>query len=148
MIEKIKELREKTQAPLSACREALMKAGGDLEKAKEILEKEFLVFKDKEEKKERNQAGIVDAYIHSNRKIGVILHLECQTDFVAKNEIFKNLAHELCLQIASMAPKNVEDLFSQPWIKDATKTISQIINETSAKLGEKISVVKFERYEI
>ena len=148
MIEKIKELREKTQAPLSACREALMKAGGDLEKAKEILEKEFFVFKDHEEKKERNQAGIIDAYIHANKKIGVILRLECQTDFVAKNEIFKNLAHELCLQIASMAPKNVEDLFSQPWIKDATKTISQLVNETSAKLGEKISLAKFERYEI
>jgi len=148
MIEKIKELRERTQAPLSSCREALIKAQGDLDKAIEILEKEFLVFKDKEEKKETNQTGIIDAYVHSNKKIGVILHLGCQTDFVAKNEIFKNLAHELCLQIASMAPKSIEDLSSQLWIKDPTKKISQLINETSAKLGERISIVKFERYEI
>ena len=148
MIEKIKELREKTQAPLSACRQALLKANGDLDKAREILEKEFLVFGEKEEQKGTKQAGIIDAYIHSNKKIGVLLHLECQTDFVAKNEIFKNLAHEICLQIASMAPKDLKELLDQDWIKDPNKKISQLINETSAKLGEKVLVVKFERYEI
>lgn len=148
MIEKIKELREQTQAPLALCKKALLEANGDLAKAKEIIEKEFsLLVKDKEEKKD-SRAGIIDAYIHSNRKIGVILELTCETDFVAKNENFQNLAHELCLQIASMNPKDTQELLSQAWIRDNTKTISQLMKEVSARLGEKISLSRFQRYEL
>ncbi|MGB9598349.1 MAG: elongation factor Ts [Minisyncoccales bacterium] len=150
MIEKIKRLREETQAPLSACKEALLKTNGDFEEAKKILEKELLVLENFEKEKKNNSfsAGLIDAYVHLNKKIGVLLSLGCETDFVAKNKNFQDLAHELCLQIASMRPKDIKDLLSQAWIKDQNKTISQLINETSSKLGEKISIIQFQRYEI
>jgi elongation factor Ts len=99
----------------------------------------------KEEKKV-NQ-GIVDSYIHSNKRIGVLLELHCQTDFVARTEEFKALAHELCLQIAAMNPKKT-DLLSQPWIKDGTKTIKDLLSEYQEKLGEDIVIKRFVRYEL
>lgn len=97
-------------------------------------------------KKELNQ-GIVESYIHSNKRIGVLLELRCETDFVARTEEFKILAHELCLQIAAMNPKKSE-LLSQPWIKDESKKVGDLVQEKKSKLGESILVKKFIRYEL
>ncbi|TSC74917.1 MAG: elongation factor T [Parcubacteria group bacterium Gr01-1014_30] len=91
--------------------------------------------------------GVVESYIHSNRKVGVLLELRCETDFVARTDEFKTLAHELCLQVAALNPKKSE-LMGQPWIKDAAKTIKDLITEYAEKLGENIVVKRFIRYEL
>lgn len=91
--------------------------------------------------------GIIESYIHANKRIGVLVELRCQTDFVAKTEEFKNLAHELCLQIAAMNPKKSE-LISQPWIKDESKKIKNLLDERISKLGENIIIKRFIRYEL
>lgn len=96
--------------------------------------------------KELNQ-GVIEAYIHPNKKIGALVELRCETDFVARTEEFKKLAHELCLQIAAMNPKKTTFL-RQPWIKDEAKTVKDLIEEYIAKLGENIIVKRFVRYEI
>ena len=110
-IEDIKKLREQTGAGIADCREALKEADGDLENAKEILKKKGL---DKASSKSDREvkAGIVDVYSHGGR-VGVLVELLCETDFVVRTEDFKNLAHEIALQVASMNPESVEELLSQ-----------------------------------
>ncbi|MBU1167687.1 elongation factor Ts, partial [Patescibacteria group bacterium] len=90
--------------------------------------------------------GVVESYLHPNRKIGVLLELNCETDFVAKSDDFRNLAHELCLQIA--ASREETPLSEQIWVKDPSKAIKDLIGEYVAKIGENITVKRFERYEI
>lgn len=100
----------------------------------------------KEEKQQKQ--GIIESYIHSNKRVGVLLQLQCQTDFVARTEEFKALAHELCLQVAAMNPKKPADLLRQPWIKDASKTVGDLVGDYRKKLGEKVTISKFVRYTI
>ncbi len=97
------------------------------------------------EKKDLTQ-GIIESYIHSNKRIGVLLELRCETDFVAKTDEFRNLAHELCLQVAAMNPKKPE-LISQPWIKDESKKIKDLVQEYAEKLGEDVIIKRFIRYD-
>lgn len=144
-IDKIKELREETLVSVVECKKALEEAKGDLKKAKEILKKWGKDLAQKRTGKKTCQ-GIVDSYIHPNKKIGVLLELNCETDFVGKSQDFRNLAHELCLQIAAMGD-NVP-LLEQPWIKETTETVKDLIDRYVAKLGENITVKRFIRYEI
>lgn len=102
-IDKLKQLRESTGVSVSECQKALEEASGDIEKAKEILRKWGKSLAGKKSARETKE-GIVDSYIHPNKKIGVIIELNCESDFVAKSEEFKKLAHELCLQIAASKP--------------------------------------------
>lgn len=144
-IDQLKELREATGVSISECKKALLESKGDLEKAKEILKKLGRELAGKKTSRETYQ-GIIDSYIHQNKKIGALLELNCETDFAAKSEDFKNLAHELCLQIAAVDEEI--PLLEQPWIKDAGKTIKDLIDEYIAKIGENITVKRFARYEI
>jgi len=146
-IDQIKQLRDETGISISECKRALEKANGNIKKAKEILKKWGKEFAQKQSEREARE-GIVATYLHPNKKIGVILELNCETDFVAKSEDFQNLAHELCLQIASMDPQDIDSLFAQPWIKDETRVIKDLVNHYVAKLGENILVKRFTRYEI
>ncbi len=145
-LEKLKQLREETGISMMECKKALEEAQGDIEEAKEILRKKGKEFAEKKVKRETKQ-GIIESYIHPNKKIGAMIELHCESDFVARSEDFKNLAHELCLQIAAMNPEKIS-LMSQPWIRDETKTVKDLINEYIAKLGENIMVKRFIRYEI
>ncbi|PIS39116.1 MAG: translation elongation factor Ts [Candidatus Nealsonbacteria bacterium CG08_land_8_20_14_0_20_43_11] len=145
-IEKLKQLRGETSVSLAECRKALIVANNDLEKAKEILRQWGRELAAKKAERVVGQ-GIIDSYIHPNKKVGVLLDLRCETDFVARSEDFRNLAHELCLQIAAMAPTK-EDFSSQPWIKDAARTVKDLINECIAKMGENVKVERFERFEL
>ena len=99
----IKELREKTQAGMLNCKKALAECGGDIEKATEFLRKKGLASANKRIGRSAKE-GIVASYIHTNSKIGVLIELNCETDFVAKNEDFQNLSKELCMQIAAQNP--------------------------------------------
>jgi elongation factor Ts len=146
MINQIKKLREETGVSVIECKKALKEANGDIEKAKEVLKRWGKELAKK--KKERITAqGIVDSYIHPNKKIGVLLELNCETDFVAKSPDFQALAHEICLQIAGVGESETE-LLSQPWIKDETKTIKELIDEYIAKTGENVTVKRFIRYSL
>ena len=146
-IEKIKQLRDETGISISECKKALEEANGDINLAKEILKKWGKEFARKQSERKVRE-GIVATYLHPNQKIGVILELNCETDFVAKSQDFQNLAHELCLQIASMNPPDTDSLFVQPWIKDETKVVKDLVDHYVAKLGENILVKRFDRYEI
>ena len=145
-IEQIKQLREQTGVSVSECKKALEQAKGDNKKAKEILRKWGKELAGKKSGREAGN-GIIETYIHPNKKIGAIIELRCETDFVAKSKDFKELSHELCLQITAMNPEK-DDLLSQVWIKDESKTIKALIEEYIAKIGENIVVKRFERYEI
>ncbi len=144
-IDQIKQLREETGVSIIECKKALVEAKGNVGMAKEILKKWGSQFAEKSKKRETKE-GLIAGYIHPNRKVGALLELNCETDFVAKSPDFQTLAHELCLQIAAME----EDipLLSQPWIRDETKKIRDLIGEYIAKLGENITIKKFTRYEL
>jgi len=191
-INQIKQLRQETGVSIIECKKALVEAKGNLKKAKEVLRKLGREFAEKKADRE-GKTGIIESYIHQNKKIGVLLDIRCESDFVAKSADFQNLAHEICLQIAAMKPlflktediseefligekkiyqeqfrdsgkpqkivneiiegklkkyKEEISLLSQPWIKDETKTIEDLITEFIGKLGENIEVKKFVRYEI
>ncbi len=145
--EQIKQLRQKTNISVMECKEALEKAEGNEAKALDILKKGGKKEALKKATREAKQ-GLVEAYIHNQGKIGAILELNCETDFVARNEQFKELAHDLAMHIAAMNPANPKELLSQPFIKDERKTIEELITETVAKLGENIKIGKFVRLEI
>ena len=146
-IDQIKQLREETGVSLSEIKKALEEAKGDPEKAKEILRMWGKTLIGKKASRETKQ-GIIDSYVHPNAKTGVLLDLRCESDFVAKSPDFKTLAHEICLQIAAMDPIEEISLLSQAWIKDDTKTIKNLVEDTVAKVGENIEIKKFVRYEI
>lgn len=139
----IKELREETGAGIADCREALNFSKGKIEKAKAWLKQKGL---DKANKKSDRpvKAGWVEVYSHSG-KVGVVVELLCETDFVAMTADFQTLAHELALQIASMNPSSVEELLSQEYIRDGSQTIEDLIKSVIGKLGENIKVGKFSR---
>lgn len=139
----IKQLREETGAGIADCRKALEESEGDMAKAKEVLKKRGL---DKAgEKSDRETgAGVVETYSHGGR-VGVLVELLCETDFVAKTEDFKTLAHEIALQIASMNPENVEELLAQDYVRDPGQKIEDLIKGTIGKLGENIKVGRFNR---
>ena len=145
-IEQVKKLREETGVSVAECQKAIKEAGGDLAKAKEIL---MAWGKELAQKKAARQTaqGIIDSYLHSNKKVGALLELGCETDFVAQSKDFQDLAHELCLQIAAMSDEEIP-LLEQPWIKDCSRTMKNLIEEYIAKLGENIVVKRFVQYSI
>lgn len=145
-IDQIKKLREETEVSISECQKALAEAKGDFQEAKEVLREWGKDFAKKKTGKEARQ-GIVESYIHSNKKVGSMVELCCETDFVAKSPDFRKLAHELALQITAINPEETP-LLEQFWIRDGTKTIKDLIDEHIARLGENIIIKKFVRYEM
>ena len=142
----IKELREKTGAGVADCREALVESAGDLKKAEDILKKKGFERAAKKGDRETN-AGLIESYVHQGR-VGAIVEVLCETDFVARTEEFKTLVHEVAMQVASMNPKDVKALEKQEYIRDPQRTISDLIKEAIAKLGENITVGRFQRFEL
>lgn len=109
--DKVKQLRQETDISIQKCKQSLQEADGNLEQAKEILKKKGQEIADKKSERETKE-GIIESYIHSDRKVGAMVKLSCETDFVARSDEFQKLAHELCLQIAAEQPKflNPEDI--------------------------------------
>lgn len=143
----IKLLRKKTGAGIADVREALEKSSGDLKKAEGALKKRGFERAAGKAGRETSQ-GLIESYIHQNSRVGVLLELLCETDFVARTDEFKNLAHELCLQVASMNPKDSLVLLKQEYVRDPSKTVGDLIGEAIAKLGENIIVARFSRIEL
>lgn len=146
-LEQIKKLREETSASIADCRTALEDSKGDYQKAIEWLKKRGIERAEKKAARETSQ-GIVDYYVHGNGKVGVLLALLCETDFVARTDEFKNLSHEVAMQIAAMNPKNVSELLKQEYIRDTSVTIEELIKQVIGKLGENIVVREFSRLEL
>lgn len=168
-IEVIKELREQTNCGVMDCKKALKEANGDINKAKDLLRQRGLEMAAK--KGDRlTKEGRVESYIHLGSKIGVIVEVNCETDFVAKNEEFCKFAKDVAMHIAACSPKYVskahipEDvlkqqadqqsyiketcLLDQPFVRDASKTIQDCINLLVAQIGENILISRFIRYKV
>lgn len=145
-LELVKKLREETQSSIADCRKALDESNGDYKKAIEWLAKRGAEIAEKKADRQTSQ-GLVEAYVHSG-KVGVLVTLLCETDFVARTQKFKNLAHEIALQISAMNPKDVTSLLSQEYIRDSQMTIEQLIKSVIGKIGENIQVREFSRIEL
>jgi elongation factor Ts len=158
----IKELREKTGAGVMDCKKALLEAEGSLQRATEILNQRGLALARKKADRAADQ-GIIEAYVHQGGQIAALVEVNCETDFVARTDEFKDLAHNLALQIAAMSPKFISPqdmpqetdtdpkiacLLLQPFIKDPNKTVQDIVTETIAKVGENIKIRRFIRFEL
>ena len=157
--EQIKELRERTGAGIMDCKRAIDE-GGSMEAAEKLLKQWGLAAAGKKTGREA-KAGLVDSYIHPGGRIGALVEVNCETDFVARTEQFRELAHEIAMQVAAMNPSRLsaEDpsmdgadgdvpLLDQPFIKDPSKTIRDLVHEGIAKLGENIVVRRFARFEL
>ena len=157
----IKTVREQTGAGIMDCKRALQETKGDIEAAANILREKGHTIAKKKESRTADQ-GVVDAYIHSGGRIGVLIEVNCETDFVAKTDEFKELAHDLAMQVAATNPRYIgpddrpEDdeseeenrLLLQPFIKDPQKKVEDVIAEAVAKVRENIQVKRFTRFEL
>lgn len=141
-IEDIKKLREMTSAGVSDCRAALEETNGDMKAAAEVLRKKGI---EKAAKKSTREvkAGMVFSYVHHTGRLGAMVGLACETDFVARTDDFQKLGKELALHIAAASPTTVEELLAQEYVRDSSKTIENLIKETIGKLGENIQVLDF-----
>jgi len=161
-IEMIRELRDQCGAGIMECRNALLEVDGDMEKALQILKEKGLLKAEKKAKRATAQ-GLIEAYIHTGGRIGAMVEVNCETDFVARTDEFKELAHNLAMQVAALAPQfitkeeiperaDVEPqaacLLLQPYIRDSSKIVRDVIVETIAKVGENIKVRRFARFEL
>jgi len=146
-IDQIKKLRTQTKAGIMEVRQALEETNGDMEAAKQWLQKRGL---DKAAKKADRETGdgLIGVYVHAGGKIGAMVKLGCETDFVAKTEEFQTVAREVAMQVASMNPENIEELLKQSYIRDSKKTIEDLVKETIAKLGENVKILEMSRLEI
>ena len=160
--EMIKDLRSKCGAGVMECRAVLIESGGDYDKAMKLLKERGLLQAEKKADRVTMQ-GLVEAYIHFGGRVGAMVELNCETDFVARTDEFKELAHNLAMQIAAQQPRFIAKeevpegadidpqavcLLSQPYIKDPTRTIRDIVADVIAKTGENIRVARFARFEL
>ncbi len=149
--ELVKQLREMTGAGMLECKKALEEAQGDIEKAKEILRIRGLAKAEKKAGRETKE-GIVQTYVSEDRKVGVILELNCETDFVAKNEQFVELSLSLAKHIASVGENtnkvgSFEDIAQQPYYGDNSQKVEDIIKASIARIGENIKVSRWARFD-
>ena len=146
-IDDLKKIPNMTGASVDAIRKALEEADGEIERALELLKDRGAIVAAKKAGRQTGE-GIVSYYIHADGKVGVLVKLLCETDFVARTGQFKELGHELAMHIAAMDPINIEDFLSQAYIRDQDMTIDALIKGYVAKLGENIKIGEFCRFEI
>jgi elongation factor Ts len=163
-IETVKELRNRTNVGIADCNKALLEVGGDIDKAIEFLKERGAAIAETRKDAVATE-GIIEAYVHHTRRVGALVELNCETDFVARTPEFKELAHDLAMQIAAGCPQFISSeeipseaeaeadpqtvcLLNQPFIKDPTRAVQDIIAEMIAKVGENIKVRRFARFEL
>jgi len=144
---KLKQLREETKVSFSLCKKALEETDNDMEKAKGKL-KEWGIKKAEGKSDREIKAGGIYSYVHHNHLVAAMLELGCETDFVSGNDDFKTLGTELAMQVASVPAKDVEELLKQDYIREAGKTVDDMIKEAILKFGENIRIARFQRWEL
>jgi elongation factor Ts len=169
----VKELRERSGAGIMECKRALEESGGSVDRAVELLKQQGLAKAEKKAGRTASQ-GLIEPYIHGGGRIGSLVEVNCETDFVARTPDFRELAHDLAMQVAATAPRYLSDdeipaaalaeleqefgtrqraleavsLLDQPFIKDSRVTVRELIKERIARLGENIVLRRFSRYEV
>ncbi len=158
----VKRLREETGAGVMDSKRALEQAGGDFAKAREVLREQGAAAAAKRSDRATSQ-GIVEAYIHGGGRIGALVEVNCETDFVARTDTFRSLARDVAMQVAAMNPLGlgVDDvpgdapgdkaqhaLLTQPFIKDSSKTIGDLVKDAIATTGENVKITRFSRFEL
>lgn len=158
----IKQVRDRTSAGILECKNALLETGGDVEKAIEVLRYRGLTIAEKKAGRITSK-GVIEAYIHHTGEVGALVEVNCETDFVAHTDEFKQLAHNLAMQVVATSPQFITAeempadaeldpqavcLLHQPFIKEPDRTVGEIIAETIAKVGENIKVRRFARFEL
>ena len=161
-VEMVKELREQCGAGIMECRKTLIEVAGNVEKALEIMKERGLLKAAKKAERATTE-GLVESYIHTGGRIGAMVEVNCESDFVARTDEFKELAHNLAMQVAALSPQFITQeevpegtdiepesacLLLQPYIKDPTKTVRDVVVEIIAKVGENIRVSRFARFEL
>ena len=158
----IKELREQCGAGIMECRNVLVSTEGNIEKALELLKEKGILKAEKKADRETAQ-GLVETYLHTGGRIGAMIEVNCETDFVARTDEFNDLAHCLAMQVAALAPSYVSEgdvpegvevdpardcLLSQQYIKDPAVSVKDLVTEAIVRLGENIRVRRFARFEL
>ena len=158
----VKKLRERTGAGVMECKRALEEAAGDLDRAMAVLQERGIAMAEKKSHRETSQ-GMVECYIHAGGRLGALVEVNCETDFVARTEDFKKLARDLAMQVVASSPAFVAEedlpegaegtpkelcLMLQPFIKDESRTVGDLVKEVIAKTGENIRVRRFTRFEL
>lgn len=158
----VKELRERTHAGVMQCKSALEETKGDLAGAEALLEERGLALAEEKAHRETTQ-GLIECYIHAGGRVGSMVEVNCETDFVARTDEFKALAHDLAMQVVATSPRWVSEkdlpseaegdpaelcLLRQPFIKDDSRAVEDVVKEVIAKTGENIQVRRFTRFEL
>ena len=158
----IRTLRDQTGAGIMDCKQALEGSGGDLDKAAEALRSKGLADSAKRVGRATNE-GVVEAYVHTGGRVGSIVELGCESDFVARTDEFRLMAHDLAMQVAAMAPvyldrEDIEDgderppaqvaLLAQPFIKNGSSSVGDLVKELAARMGENVRVIRFHRFAV
>ncbi|CAN5270563.1 hypothetical protein BH10PAT2_BH10PAT2_4090 [soil metagenome] len=143
----IKALREETGAGMMDCKKALEESDGDMEKAREWVRKRGLAKAEKKADRETKE-GYVAVYAHNNNKVAAMVEILCETDYVARNPEFQEMARSVAMQVVSMDPENVEELLKQEFIKNPDQTIEELVKSLSGKIGEKFVINRFVRYSV
>ena len=159
-VDMIKALREQTGAGIMDCKRALQEARGDEQKAGELLKQKGIAAASLKAGRETRE-GLIEAYIHSGGRVGALIEVNCETDFVARTDDLKELAHNLAMQVAAMSPLYVDRdgiqgeesrppeevcLMDQPFIRDSSRTVNEVVQDVIGKVGENIRVRRFARY--
>ena len=142
----VKELREMTQAGMMDCKKALVEADGDMDKAVEWLREKGLAAAAKKAGRIAAE-GVVASFVSDDAKIGVVVEVNCETDFVAKTDNFINFSKNVAKHIAAANPADVDELMNQKFVDDESKTITDLVSDATVSIGEKISIRRFARYE-
>jgi len=158
----VKELRERTGAGVMECKKALTETAGDIERAMAVLQERGVALAEKRMHRETAQ-GLVECYIHAGGRLGAMVEINCETDFVARTDDFKRLARDLAMQVVASNPLSVSEedlpsgaegdpaelcLLRQPFIKDESRTVQEVVKEVIARTGENIRVRRFSRFEL
>src|SRR5438445_12075178 len=154
--ELIKELRDKTGAGIMECKKAIEDALGDVGKAEQLIKERGLAMAEKKAGRKAGQ-GLIESYVHAGR-IGAMIELNCETDFVARTDDFRTLAREIAMQVAATNPSRISaqeestdgdvPLLDQPYIRDSAKTVQELVNETIARVRENVVIRRFARFEL
>lgn len=157
--ELIRTLRDQTGAGIMDCKQALESTDGNLDKAAEVLRTKGLSDTAKRVGRATNE-GVIESYIHTGGRVGAIVELGCESDFVARTDEFKQMAHDIAMQVAAMSPVYVDQgdieegeerpaaqvaLLSQPFIKNSSSSVGELVTELAAKMGENVRVIRFQR---